>query len=688
MLSVVALGFAVLTGLSRLVEHKVERELTLIQERFIPLIALGPKLEQGFERLRRGLQDAVAAQDVDALNETEALEAELLRTVAAGRSALPSGQAERLGREIRAYYTLAFDVSRRLLAGESGGALPAAMLAMQSKHAQVQKLLRSASALDHDGLARAFAEASEAQRTASRTRLAISLGSLGIVLLLSLLISRGLLRSLAELGAGLARFGRGDFSRLIQEQGDQELLQLARQANQMAENLQRIGRERDRQEEQLRQMNAELSARGAALISMSNYKSQFLANMSHELRTPLNSMLVLSALLADNESGNLSAKQVEYCKTIHGAGGDLLALINQVLDLAKIEAGKQQVSLGDVALDELCDYARRIFEPLARDKGLSFSVELAPDLPAQISSDRRRIEQILNNLLGNAIKFTERGHVVLRIERPAPDVSLERGLERDSTLALAIEDTGTGIPREHQERIFAAFEQLDGAADRRYGGTGLGLSIARELALLLGGEVRLHSAPGQGSTFTCYLPFAPRPVGPDSVRPSAATPESAPDTPRTLPSRESAASAEAMLSSEPVNLFHGATILVAEDDMRTLYALSALLHAKGADVLTADNGPSALEQLTRHPGARAVLLDMTMPERGGYAMLRALRAQPRFAHLPVIALTARGEGEREQCLKAGASAQLTKPVDGDAVCQLLHELLALPQPLTTLADSA
>jgi signal transduction histidine kinase/ActR/RegA family two-component response regulator len=686
MLSVLALGFAVLMGVSTLVERQVERDLALIQERFIPLIALGPKLEQGFERLRRAFSDAVAAQDVDALNETGMLKSELLRTLQRGRKAIHEDHARALAREIDAYYVLASDVSHRLLSGESGPQLRSAMLTMQEKHAAVLTLLRGATALDHDALASAFAEASGAQRTATRVRLVVSFGSLGVVLILSFLISRGLLHALSELGAGFARFGRGDFSVRIREQGDQELLQLARQANQMAESLQRIGTERDRQQEKLQQMNAELSARTAELSSVSNYKSQFLANMSHELRTPLNSMLVLSGLLADNETGNLTEKQVEFCKTIHAAGTDLLALINQVLDLAKIESGKQDVNVSAVLLNELADHARRIFEPLARDKDLSFTVSVDASLPPQITSDRRRIEQILNNLLGNAIKFTERGEVTLRFLSPAPDVVLASGAAAlDATLAIEIEDTGAGIPREHHGRIFAAFEQLDASADRRYGGTGLGLSIARELAVLLGGEIQLRSAPGRGSVFTCYLPFAfqgdtgavrpaakarepTRELGPASTAPS--------DVRGSVRGPNLDDSAMAMLSTRPANLFDGASILVVEDDMRTLYALSALLHAKGAEVLTADTAESALEELERHPQARAVLLDLMMPEQNAHEALQRIRAQSRFSQLPVIALTNHAAaGEREALRRAGVSDLLEKPVDADALCALLCQVL-------------
>lgn len=679
-LGVLTLGFAVLIGVSSLVEQQVEQNLTLIQERFIPLIALGPKLDHQFERVRRGLQDAVAAQDVDALIATERDKASMLSTLAAARAVMRPELSAALHAELESYYANAQSVSRRLLSGEHGDDLQAAMTAMQTKQSQLLVHLRKATALDHHAIERAFAEASAAQRTATRVRLVVSVASVFVVIVLSFLISRGFLRSLAQLGAGFRRFGKGDFLNLIHEQGDEELVLLAKQANHMAQSLDQVSKERDRSEEELRAANEALAQKARELASVSSYKTQFLANMSHELRTPLNSMLVLSGLLAANESENLSNKQVEFCKTIHGAGLDLLALINQVLDLAKIEAGKQDIKLAQLHLSDLADYARRIFEPLARDKGLAFQLELDEDLPSHIVSDRQRIEQILNNLLGNAIKFTERGAVTLRLA--VPHAAALRGrldLPPSATLALEVMDTGAGIPEEHRRRIFAPFEQLEGSTDRRHNGTGLGLSIARELATLLGGEIQLESQVGRGSKFTCYLPFHTR------GRSESAAPQADLDAPAVagVPREESVILRKNPISSAPTFQaeaasapFEGLRLLVADDDMRTLYALSALLHAQGAEVLTADTGCEALKVLERHPHLHAVLMDIMMPEMDGHEAMRLIRKQLRFAALPIIALTAKAtEADRDECLEAGASAHLAKPIDAERLVELLGRLL-------------
>ncbi|MEO6601527.1 MAG: ATP-binding protein, partial [Polyangiaceae bacterium] len=269
------------------------------------------------------------------------------------------------------------------------------------------------------------------------------------------------------------------------------------------------------QRETLGQQNAELEEarhrlqqKAEELTKMSTYKSQFLANMSHELRTPLNSMLLLSHLLAQNEAGNLTAKQVEYCKTVHAAGGDLLNLINQVLDLAKIESGKQELQLETVELGRFTDYARRIFQALAEEKHLKLTTEVAEGSPSVMVTDPQRVERVITNLLGNAIKFTEAGKVALRFYQPAPGTPFTRPtLDASSCIALEVSDTGIGIAASAHERVFAPFEQIDSRSVRRYAGTGLGLAISRESVNLLGGELRLESEPGRGSKFTCFLPL-------------------------------------------------------------------------------------------------------------------------------------------------------------------------------------
>ncbi len=265
----------------------------------------------------------------------------------------------------------------------------------------------------------------------------------------------------------------------------------------------------------MEQKNSEVEAARVALEEKaeqlalsSSYKSEFLANMSHELRTPLNSLLILARLLTENKDGNLTEKQVEYAQTILGAGSDLLTLINDVLDLSKIEAGKMDINPTDVLLADVKDFVRRSFQPLAEQKGLVFDVEVDGDLPESVRTDGQRLQQVLKNLLSNAFKFTERGRVALtireaersrRFNNPALD-------KADRVIALAVSDTGIGIPRDKQRLIFEAFQQADGTTSRKYGGTGLGLSISREIARLLGGEIRVESTENEGSTFTLFIP--------------------------------------------------------------------------------------------------------------------------------------------------------------------------------------
>ena len=288
-----------------------------------------------------------------------------------------------------------------------------------------------------------------------------------------------------------------------QEELRQSNLELTEQAAEL-EAQQRILQQNNAQLEDAR---ARLEQKATELSAVSTYKSQFLANMSHELRTPLNSMLLLSNLLAENDDRNLTERQVQFAKTIHAAGKDLLTLINQVLDLAKIEAGKREVKISPLVVRDLVRHAQMIFAPLAADKSLKLAVEVASDVPDVFHSDGQQLEQILRNLLGNAVKFTEQGEVALRVHRAAPGTKLRRlDVPWDGALVFAVSDTGLGIAEADRERIFAPFEQVDAAIDRRYGGTGLGLSISRSLCELLGCRIETESEVGRGSTFRVVLP--------------------------------------------------------------------------------------------------------------------------------------------------------------------------------------
>ncbi|WP_328752655.1 HAMP domain-containing protein [Streptomyces sp. NBC_00285] len=569
---------------------------------------------------------------------------------------------------------------------------------------------------------------------------------------------------------------------------------------------------------QIEQARQELETRAQQLSLASKYKSEFLANMSHELRTPLNSLLILAQLLAQNPSRNLTPKQVEYAGIIHSAGSDLLQLINDILDLSKVEAGKMDVTPERVPLRKLLEYVEATFKPMTTQKSLDFTVAIAPGTPADLLTDDSRLRQILRNLLSNAVKFTERGGVELRIE-PAADREVPPSVHRGGPIvAFRVKDTGIGIPHQQLETIFGAFQQADGTTSRKYGGTGLGLSITREIAQLLGGAVAVDSTPGQGSTFTMYLPVARadfkevldgngRPLEQLDVTMAAET-SSAPralsgpapehrrrrllvieERPRgllTLVAERAVADiaqdpgdphgaidiitavgaqeAAATLAAEPchcvvlelgmpddegadflaamggdsalasvpvlihtghrVDLAHeqtlrsragdrpldflasldelreritlhlsaeqpgdvlslvraedtqrptaqvvddsfvGRTVLVVDDDARNLFALSGVLELHGFQVLHADNGRKGIEMLLAHPDICLVLMDVMMPEMDGYAATMEIRTMPRYAELPIIAVTAKAmPGDQEKSLASGANDYVTKPVD-------------------------
>ena len=884
--------FLVLIVASALISEQVGRQLGLIEDRYIPKLELGPKLE--IEPLRRSFQDAVAAQDADALSGARAIKDELLRTLRSAGSSLEPAQASAARSAVAAYYDAAEDVSRRLIAGETGEALVEAMAGMQAKQVGAEEALRRVAAFDERELGKAFSTAKETQATGGQLRLAVGFGSLALLLLLMLALTRSLMAPVRALVAGFERFGTGDFKAPIDLATRDELGKVAEQANLMARNLAQLARERDEsdwlkigvaglndelrgelepgqvatraigflasyldapvaafyglgsdgklrllgsyagpgsseatpsfalgeglvgqaalgtavmivgdlpadyvrvrsglgaavpktavlapvvhmasvvgvielgvfdawteartrllrsvsealaitlevararvamrellhetqrqaqrltaQEEELRANNEELQAQQEELqaqqdelrvtneeltqqsdelqaqqraleasntelsnarrdlqrhaddlATVSAYKSQFLANMSHELRTPLNSMLLLSNLLAENEAGNLTQKQVDFCSTIHSAGRDLLALINQVLDLAKVEAGRQDVTVVPVKLHDLAAHAERMFGPLARDKGLSFVVELAPDAPAAIETDKRRVEQVMNNLLGNAIKFTERGTITLRVGPADPDARLQRkDLQPDRTLAISVQDTGIGIAAGDQQRVFVPFEQVDASPDRRYGGTGLGLAIGRQLAVLLGGELVLESTAGQGSTFTLFLPY-------ELARPRAVSARPAPDLtsqPRaqhfasTPPPREVVDDRGQLERGEP-------HLLVVEDDPAFAEALGEVIRGQGFKFVVAGDGQSALE-LAKKLRPSGIVLDVKLPDVDGFAVMENLRADAATAAIPVHFLSAIDAGERGMAL--GAVGYLTKPASRRDLVRVVESL--------------
>ncbi|MFB7997145.1 HAMP domain-containing protein [Streptomyces sp. NPDC056002] len=496
---------------------------------------------------------------------------------------------------------------------------------------------------------------------------------------------------------------------------------------------QRLTAELRQRSDELQTTNAELEEKAALLATSSQYKSEFLANMSHELRTPLNSLLVLSRLLADNPSGRLSSEEVEFAVTIHQAGSDLLQLINDILDLSKIEAGRMDVHPKTLPLDKLLDYVRATFQPLSGDRGLSFDITVGENVPRELYSDEQRLQQILRNLLSNAVKFTSSGGVELRVERATPaDFEEETLRDADEIIALAVKDTGIGIQPEMLNGIFEAFQQSDGATNRKYGGTGLGLSISRDMAALLGGRITAESEPGVGSTFTLYVPVhytsralellpadgsMPAVTGPDRpavpLKARATTPAELDvfTDPASVPrtgTRTADDLADIMdehtswpettrlkdwLTGGAAGVLANRRILIVDDDIRNVFALTHVLGRVGITVKYAENGREGLEVLDRTPDVSLVLMDIMMPEMDGYEMIAAMRRTPRFANLPVIALTAKAmPGDREKAIESGANDYIPKPVDVDrllsVICRLLEPQTSSQPPPDASGDDS
>ncbi len=879
-----AMSFAFTTISGMVAANRVTQRMTRIREHYVPRVELRPRLEGEFERMRRGMQDAVASQDLESLSQTRDSLRRFDELLESAHSAFDPALAAELRQAVEDYHTFAYDVSRRLIEQETGEALIDAMTSMQSQQVRVIGLIDRTTALEQNELEDAFSSAISAQESATRWLFWTSIVALIVTILLSWRMSRGVLRSVAALTRGFERFGRGDFHHRIATVDRDELADVGVSANEMARSLAELGNERQRdewlkaghaglsqelrgelelsdvgtralsfiarhldapvgalyflddgdvlnllatfaqpssdennldstarpsfrmgsglvgqaalqdtptivkdpppnylriesglgaaspreivlvpllqdgkpigvlelalfaecsdqsiqllllaretlaialqvarsrtamrelltatqeqadqlamqdeelratneelqaQQEELRQTNEELTEqtqeleaqhrvveaknaeleetrrglerKATELATVSAYKSQFLANMSHELRTPLNSMLLLSSLLTENQIGNLTPKQVEYCTSIHSAGTDLLALINQVLDLAKVESGKQDVHVEPVQLTPWLSQFKNIFEPQANAKGLGFILELAADLPETISTDRQRITQILNNLLANAIKFTEHGEIRMQATRVTAGTRLRRhDLHADRTVALTISDTGIGIPVEQQERIFEPFEQADPSTGRRYGGTGLGLAIARELAALLGGEIELRSALGKGSTFILYLPC-------DGPRPKAHEPGDAMPALR-VPSTGGSTKSSSSDAIHP-------RLLVIEDDPMFATALGELIERQGLQCLFARDGETGL-RLAKSERPTGIVLDLGLPDMDGWAVVERLSSDPETASIPVHVVSARDGSERTD--RQGTIGYLRKPSVRSDLVRMIESLV-------------
>ncbi|HEX3902639.1 MAG TPA: HAMP domain-containing protein [Polyangia bacterium] len=422
---------------------------------------------------------------------------------------------------------------------------------------------------------------------------------------------------------------------------------------------------------EVEQARVSLEEKAEQLSMTSKYKSEFLANMSHELRTPLNSLLILAKLLSDNPEKHLTPKEVEYAKTIYASGGDLLTLINEILDLSKVEAGKMPIDPRDIEPSEIADFVDRSFRALADQKGLAFTVDVELGVARSLYTDPQRLQQVLKNLLANAFKFTADGSVTLRIHRPQPGTHFANStLTFERVVAFSVVDTGIGIPENKQELIFEAFQQADGTTSRRYGGTGLGLSISREIARHLGGEIQVESEPGKGSVFTLYLPerYIGLPSADGEHGGWRSFERGAGPRVHALPP---------VAEPEPFDLaaIAGRRVLVVDDDVRNVFAMTSVLETAGLEVVYADNGQAGIDALTADPGIDLVLMDVMMPGKDGYETIRAIRANPLWKDKPIVAVTAKAlEDDRDKCLDAGASDYLPKPVDVNRLLNLIRHL--------------
>jgi CheY-like chemotaxis protein len=420
------------------------------------------------------------------------------------------------------------------------------------------------------------------------------------------------------------------------------------------------------QKQALEALQRETAQKAIELERASQYKSDFLANMSHELRTPLNSLLILSRSLADNDGGNLDEGQVESARIIHDAGSNLLRLINDILDLSKIEAGKMELVLDELPLADFERSLKRTFTHVAQEKGLAFEIRVDADVPPVLHTDSARLEQVANNLLGNAFKFTARGAVRVRIGRPDPDTTLPAALLGQRLVVIEVSDTGIGIPAEKFARIFQSFEQVDAGTSRQYGGSGLGLAICRRIAALLGGDIVLRSTPGQGSTFTVLLPETPPAATAEAPAPVAHAPAPAPR------SYASGLLPEA-IEDDRGQLQPGDTvILLIEDDPAFARILADMIHRNGYRVLAAADGESGLA-LARNHRPTGVLLDVMLPGMDGWTVMERLKADEATRHIPVHFISATDEAGRGREL--GAVGFLTKPVSREAIGAAFERLL-------------
>jgi signal transduction histidine kinase/HAMP domain-containing protein/DNA-binding response OmpR family regulator len=466
----------------------------------------------------------------------------------------------------------------------------------------------------------------------------------------------------------------------------QELQQTNQQLGEKAKLLADQNVEVERKNREVEQARQALEEKAKQLAVASKYKSEFVANMSHELRTPLNSLLILSDELSNNKDSNLTSKQVEFAKTIHASGNDLLALINDILDLSKIESGTVMVDVGEITLRDLQEYVERTFRHVADSKKLEFDVTRTPNLPRAMQTDAKRLQQILKNLLSNAFKFTEKGRVSLSVGPATQGWNTENQVlnHAKSVIAFSVSDTGIGISSDKQQIIFEAFQQADGSTSRKYGGTGLGLAISREIARLLGGEIRLTSTPDEGSTFTLYLPQNYVPVKP--AKGQALLP-AAPQELVVLPTESGLPAVAVETTEDPAIQFDDDTeiiqlgdrvLLIVENEPGFAKVLLEMAREYGFKGIVSPRGMDALT-LVHQRRPDAITLDINLNDMDGWRVLARLKDDATTRHLPVYIITT--EEERERALRMGAMGGLTKPLKSkEALTEVFMAIRNLLEP--------
>ncbi len=470
------------------------------------------------------------------------------------------------------------------------------------------------------------------------------------------------------------------------EEQTQLLKESEEELKQQSEELQVSNEELEEKQEQLtKQRDAVMAARrdveikAQELAKASKYKSEFLANMSHELRTPLNSLLLLSKGLADNKKGNLNDTEVEDAKIINEGSNELLELINDIMDLSKVEAGMLSVNVEDIKLDTITRNLQKIFNPIANDKGLDFMIKMGENIPEMIRSDSMRIQQILKNFLSNAMKFTENGSVTLKITQPESDVRFKHSnLSMDTTIAFSVIDTGIGIPDDKQLAIFESFQQQDGSTSRKYGGTGLGLTISRELAHLLGGEIQLLSRQSEGSTFTLYLPKELEQKSVDQVRTESHSLSPVKENTIKKPNKPLEASPSTQTSTQFIpddrkDILKGdVSILIIDDDKNIAKILRDIARNGGHKCLVAGDGRSGI-LLAKEYYPSGILLDVGLPDIDGLQVLEQLKYSLETRHIPVQVISGY-DNEQGEFMAKGAMGYLQKPVSEEQLHTVLEEI--------------